>query len=155
MQRKATTGLNRTATGLLQQKCEPWIRHTLVQGDVERSASSCYQLCSGESFGRPWWSQLDLYEYFHRTGRGCGDALLIGPWLLCSSWCVRARRDLVGQQSITASTVKTIICPLPFSPSSSPETLRCKATAFLIQKYEPHLTLSPLKVSGELEIDPP
>ena len=54
MQIKATTGLNRTVKN-------PCNRQPLDQGDVERLASSCYQLCNGEAIGHPWCSQLDVY----------------------------------------------------------------------------------------------
>ena len=42
---------------------EPWIRQPLVQGYMESSVSSCYQLCNVESIGRVWCSQLDVYTY--------------------------------------------------------------------------------------------
>ena len=61
MQNKATTGRNRTATGLVGCQCEPWSHQPLAQGDVESFDFSCYQLCNGEAVGRPWCSQLDLY----------------------------------------------------------------------------------------------
>ena len=43
------------------RQCEPWGRQPLVQGYIGISASSCYQLCNGESVGRPWCYQLDVY----------------------------------------------------------------------------------------------
>ena len=48
-------------TGLVGQKCEPWSRQPLVQGYMEISASSCYQLCNDEYVGRPWCSQINVY----------------------------------------------------------------------------------------------
>ena len=61
MQIKATTGKNRTATGLVGWLCELWSRQLLAQGDVESLAYSCYQLHNSEAFGHPWCSQLDVY----------------------------------------------------------------------------------------------
>ena len=59
------TGQNRTETGLVGQKCEPWSRQPLVRGYMEISASSFYQLCNSESIKHPWCSQLDLYTSIH------------------------------------------------------------------------------------------
>ena len=61
MQIKTTTGRNRIEIGLVGRRCEPWIRQPLVIVDVQISDSSCYQLCNGESVGRPWCYQLDVY----------------------------------------------------------------------------------------------
>ena len=65
MKSKATNGLNRTATGLVGRRCEPWIRQPLVREYMEISASSCYQLFNGEFLGRPWCYQLDMYNPTH------------------------------------------------------------------------------------------
>ena len=65
IQIRATTGRNRKVTGLVGQKCEPWICQLLVQGYMEISASSCYQLCNSESIVHPWCSQINLYPSIH------------------------------------------------------------------------------------------
>ena len=58
---------------------------------------------------------------------------------MCSYWCVSKRGDLVGQRSRTALTVKIVIYPLPFFPSSYPVTFRYKAAGLLVWRYEPWL----------------
>ena len=52
-------------TGLVGQQCDPWIRQLMTLGDVESSASSYSQLCSGEAIGRPWYSQIDVDTSAH------------------------------------------------------------------------------------------
>ena len=41
---------------------EPWHHQPLAQGDVDISASSCYQVCNGGAIGRPLCSQIDVHS---------------------------------------------------------------------------------------------
>ena len=88
--------------------------------------------------------------YFHPPVYHCGGVVLRGTWLMCSYWCVSKRGDLVGQRSRTALTVKIVIYPLPFFPSSYPVTFRCKAAGLLVRRCEPWIC-QPL-TQGDVEI---
>ena len=124
MQSKSTTGLNRTAAGLVGQQCEPWRHQLLSQEDLDILASSCSRLHNGEAVGRPWCSWLDFYT---------SARLPRLQW-----WCPQG--DL--------PPFIFLVCYRKPLPSGAAERNGVDS-----EDHRPSLTIFDLKVSGNLEME--